>query len=221
VNGAAFTDERLRAALDRVAEVAGEGADCPPAEQLVSSGRGELARARDREVVLHIARCTACATGWKIAREVAAGEGTLAVQAPGRPIVSRGWFRMAAAAAVLLVAVGLGVVFLGPERGHEPVYRTQEGQWLESTVDGERPIARGEFVLRWTAGPEGTFYDIRVMGEALEPIARKDGLDRPEYRVPEEALAGLPSGSRVLWQVTARQPDGQRVESETFFTVVD
>jgi hypothetical protein len=39
--------------------------------------------------------------------------------------------------------------------------------------------------------------------------------------VRAEALEQLPAGTRVLWQVTARLPDGQRVESETFFAVVE
>ncbi len=136
-------------------------------------------------------------------------------------MVSGRWFQMAAAAAVVVVAVGLGVVFLSPEEERAPVYRAQEGQWLLSTVDLEKPLARDRFVLRWTAGPEGTFYDVRVMSAKLEPVARAIGLDRPEYEVPGEALAEVESGSRILWQVTALLPDGQRVESETFFAVVE
>jgi hypothetical protein len=46
-------------------------------------------------------------------------------------------------------------------------------------------------------------------------------LELPEYQVPEEALAELASGERVLWQVTAILPDAQRVESDTFFAVVE
>jgi hypothetical protein len=59
------------------------------------------------------------------------------------------------------------------------------------------------------------------MSDQLAPVARGKGLSRPEYQVPEEALAELASGSRLLWQVTAILPDAQRVESETFFAVVD
>jgi hypothetical protein len=221
VNGVSYKDERLRQALDRVAEVAGNGEACPPSERLVLSGRGELETKEEVQVILHLARCTACATGWKIAREVAAGGAPLSFPARDRPIVTRGWFRVAAAAAVAVVAVGLGVVFLTPERELAPVYRTQEGRWLSSDVDEEKPLPRGAFVLRWTAGPEGTLYDVRVLSEELEPIASAKGLDRTEYQVPEEALAELASGSRVLWQVTAILPDAQRVESETFFAVVE
>jgi len=199
VNALTHADERLRQALERAAEVAGSGEECPPAEQIVLSGRGELGTEEDVRVILHLARCTACGTGWKIAREVAAGGAPLSFPAGrDRPIVTRGWFRLAAAAAVVVVAVGLGVVFLTPEHELAPVYRTQEGRWLSSGVDESKPLARGAFVLRWTAGPEGTLYDVRVLSEKLEPVASSTGLERPEFQVPEEALAELESGSRVL-----------------------
>lgn len=221
MNSTTFTDEQLREARARVAEVRRGGKECPTPELLVSSGRGELGAREDRQVILHIGVCTACATAWKIAREVASERVPLRESAVGRSFVAQGWFRWAAAAAVLVVAVGLGVVILTPEREGVPVYRAPEGQWLRSAVRADEPLPRDEFTLRWTAGPEGTFYDVRVLGARLEPLARAEGLERPEYTVREKALAQLPPGTRILWQVTAHPPDGQPVESETFFTLVD
>ena len=64
-------DERLRKELAGVAEVAGDGKDCPSPDTLWLSGRDELDAADNEEVVLHIAECTACASAWKLARELA------------------------------------------------------------------------------------------------------------------------------------------------------
>jgi hypothetical protein len=55
----------------------------------------------------------------------------------------------------------------------------------------------------------------------MEPLSRGFGLDRPEFQVPDEALGSIESGSRVFWQVTARLPDGRRIESKTFFVRIE
>ena len=221
MSDASFTDEQLRDELTRVARLDEGGSHCPPADRLVSSARGELDPRSDRPVVVHIARCTACAAAWRVAREVAStGSGSETLSA-GRTSVRYVWLRWAAAAALIVVAVGLGIVFVGPERETAPVYREQEGPLLRSLLDERQPLPRDLFVLRWTPGPEGTFYDLRVMTSKLETLARVERLDRAEFQVPEESLATLAPGSRVLWQVTALLPTGQRVESETFFVEVE
>lgn len=218
---ARFTDERLRDVLREHAELADRGRVCPDADRLVASGRGELARRDDRDVLLHIACCTACAAAWRVTRDVAAPAEPLQFSVRRRTPMSTHWYRLAAAAVLCLAAVGLGVIFWPSGEQPSPIYRAPEGQWLRSTIDADDPLPRDRFVLRWTSGPEGTFYDVRVLGARLEPLARVRGLDRPEYTVRAEALEQLPSGTRVLWQVTAHLPDGQPVESETFFAVVE
>jgi hypothetical protein len=218
---ASFTDEQLREGLTTVARLDERGTDCPPADRLVSSARGELDPPADRPVVLHIARCTACAAAWRIAREVAStADGALTESTVGTPIRSV-WVRWAAAAVLMLAVVALGVLFVGPERETAPVLRAPEGPALRSLLDERQPLPRDRFVLRWRPGPEGTFYDLRVMSSDLETLARIEGLDRSEFHVPEETLATLASGSRVLWQVSALLPTGQRVESETFFAEIE
>jgi hypothetical protein len=215
-----FTDERLRAEFMRMDGAADRGAGCPPPERLVMASRGELARAEREEVFLHLTRCPACAAAWRAARELASGDETAGVQPAPRRILRPGWTRLAAAA-VLVALVGAGVYFLYPDQESEPLYRTQEHRWLQSVTGEEQVLDRENFLLRWTAGPDGTFYDIQVLSARLDLLKGKNGLDRPEYLVPAEALEGVPSGSRILWQVTARLPDGRRLESETFITGVD
>jgi hypothetical protein len=210
----------LREAFAALAAVAGDGSRCPQPERLWASAREELAGSENDEVVLHLGECTACATAWRLARELSLPEAaqpresTSADPGPARSLWN--WVPMAAAAALV---VGVGVLLVArwsPWNTQPPVYRSQEGRWLETLVPAGSSLPRGAFVLRWTAGPEGTIYDLRVTSEKLEPLARASGLERAQHQVPEGALTPLGAGQRIFWQVTAYLPDGRRVVSRTF-----
>jgi hypothetical protein len=216
-----FTDERLREALAEEAEATGGGSDCPDAERIWLSAQSELEPAENKQILLHVASCAACSLAWRVAQDL--GPGTAGAQpASGmRRGGPRLWIGLAAAA-VLVAAIGLGVVFRpGPTETPGTVYRTQEDTWLRSALEEGAALPREDFVLVWEEGPEGTLYDVLVTTASLDPLAQGAGLKVAEYRVPPEALAALPSGSTVLWQVTARLRDGRRVESESFFARVE
>ena len=83
-----------------------------------------------------------------------------------------------------------------------------------------RPVLSRRDLLRWTAGPEGTTYDLHVTDEDLEVLATARRIGEAEYLVDPEALAGLPPGEKVLWRVVAYLPDGGQVASRTFVTPV-
>ncbi len=203
--------------------VAEQGAGCPPAERLVETSRGGLGRAEREEVFLHTTRCPGCAAAWRAAREMAGSHDTAALPIAKRGNLLPAWGRLAAAAAtvVLLVLIGASLRYLYPDRETGPRFRTQQDQSLRSTLDEERALPREDFVLRWTAREEGTRYDVVVLSETLEVLTKENSLSRSEYRVPAVVLEDIPSGSRTLWQVTARLPDGRTVESETFFATVE
>lgn len=217
-----FSEEKIRAALGEAAEVAGDGGACPPAERLVLSGRGELPPGDNHEVVLHIAGCTACATAWRIAREVA-GERATKV----RPLVrkkklpARPWVGLAAAAALLVVVIGSGILIFHPEQTTAPAYREQEEEILRSLVPEDRPLSRGSFVLRWAPVAEGTIYDVLVTNERMDTLARGTGLEEAEFRVPQDALESVEPGAQIFWQVSAHLPDGRRLESPTFIVSLE
>lgn len=215
-----FTDERIREAFGQMDGIAEHGVGCPPPERLVQAGQGGLGRGEREKVFLHITRCPACATAWRATRELAAGLESANEPVPRRRVLSPAWLRLAAAT-VLVALVGVGWYVLVLDRGAEPLYRTQEDRWLRSALVEGQALQRESFVLRWTAGPAGTVYDVDVLSERLEPLTDRRGLDQPEYQVPVEILDAVPSGAPVLWQVTARLPDGRRIESETFLTEVE
>jgi hypothetical protein len=215
-----FSEERLREALASVAETAGDGVDCPDPNRLWLSGRDELDPDENEHVVMHLAHCTNCGTAWRIARDLAPDAAAVHTKTPSW-FLRGGWTRLAAAA-VLVIAVGGAYYILSPRVGEqESAYRTQDSESLQSTVDETVPLPRNDFFLRWTAGPEGTIYDVIVSSETVEILARGLELDEPEYRVPAEALEAVASGSRVFWQVNARLPDGRHMESDAFIVLVE
>jgi len=216
-----FSEERLRDLLASVAETAGDGADCPDPNRLWLSGRDELDPAENERVVAHLADCTNCGMAWRVARDLAPRTAVIELEGKRSWIPLTNWMRLAAAA-VLIIAVGGAYYLLSPRVvDRESAYRTQDNGSLHSLVDETVPLPRNDFVLRWTAGPEGTLYDVIVTSETMEILARGLELDEPEYQVSATALDAVEPGSRVFWQVSARLPDGRHMESDAFIVLVE
>jgi hypothetical protein len=161
-----------------------------------------------------------CADGWRELVEEKIPMGT-PHRTRGPTILSFG--RWVAAAAILIVAVGLGVQYMGPdvEIEAEPAYRAQENAWLLLEGEDGEVLTRENFVLRWSDGPAGSTYDIRVMTEDLDMVAEARMLEFSEFQVPLEALQALPDDARIFWQVTAHSPDGRRIDSDSFLALID
>ena len=212
------SEQRLQAALGSLDEIKGTGADCPAAERIWESASARLSPADDKAVVSHLGECGTCSKAWRIARELIRDEGPAVAVAPSTGRAWRTWVPAVAAASLVIAVVSVGVLWLH-EPGESPaVYRTQQGEWLESEMPADDALSRDSCVLRWSAGPEGTAYDLLVVDESLQPLARATRLERPEYEVPPADLASLPAGGSILWRVTAHLPDGRRVVSRTFTT---
>lgn len=202
--------ESLRKAFASLSEDVQPGPGCPLAERLWQAARSELPPEDARPLVQHTVECPACAEAWRLAQ----GLSPLAPPMPEAPPARRwsgGWLSLAAAAAVVITAIL--AVPLGPRRS--PEYRAGEGEGIRSLVPETRPLPRDQIVLRWSALADAR-YDVRVTTEDLAAVAEALGLAAPEYLVPPAALAGLPSGTRLLWQVEAVSPGGARRRSPTF-----
>jgi hypothetical protein len=118
----------------------------------------------------------------------------------------------AAVAAAVLIPVGVKEWREGPA----PVYREHAKSTIAPLVAEGAALPRDGFVLRWSAGPPGTRYSVRLVRGDLEVVREENALDVPEHRVPEEALRGLPPGTVLYWRVEAHLPDGRQVVSDTF-----
>jgi hypothetical protein len=215
-------DQRLRDAFAAAAEIAGDGSRCPTPERLWASAREELSGRENEAIVLHLGECAACATAWRLGRELASEDAQApAVLRGGRWSLSVRWAPLLAAA-VLVVAAGAALIRWLPLRGVEaPDYRGRQASWLQSQVPSGASLSRASFVLRWSEGPKGSTYEVHVTTELLDPLIHASGLRVAEYQVDASKLARVAAGERVLWRVIAHLPDGRSVASRTFVTTVE
>jgi hypothetical protein len=213
--------ESLREAFQSDAEILNDGERCPPTERIWRSAEGELDRPQNESLLRHLGECGACAASWRLARDLSESSGKKrAPVAAGRG--SRfGDLPMLAMAAALVLAVALGSQLFGPRRTEAPAFRNQQAEWLTPVGEDGGSLPRGQFLLRWAEGPEGSTYDIRVTTEDLDLLATGRRLEQAEYQVPADALEDLPGGAAVYWQVTAHLPGGRSIDSDSFLTRIE
>ncbi len=211
----------LRAVFTAPAAAAPDPESCPAPEKIWEAVRGELPPAELRQVVEHTASCAACAEDWRLAAELGRQSAAAAETetAPGKVLQGRfgRWRPLTAAAALaagLLLVVGVyRTGILGPG---QPTYREAGSEAIRSLISENQALPRQGAVLRWSPVPGAESYDVRLSTEDLRLVLTVQGLQAASYSVPESALAGLPPGSKLLWQVDAVFPDGSRRSSETF-----
>ncbi|MCP3064229.1 hypothetical protein LXT21_36195 [Myxococcus sp. K38C18041901] len=230
------TVERLRAVVrgEDAAEEAGSPVDPDLIWRAVS---GELPAEERRAVVERVAADPAWAAAWRLAHELNRAsrqsssderEDLRGSRARGSGGASRderrfrfAWSRplwgAVATAALVLVVVAVKL----PEDSDAPNLRGQDTAGLVSRVPEDAALRRNDCVLRWSGGAEGTRWSVRLSTEDLRWVHRADSLEKSEYRVPEAVLAPLEAGTKLLWQVEARLPDGQVLRSATFVNRVD
>jgi hypothetical protein len=190
-----------------------------PAEEVWAAVRGELTPERRRAIVGHTAVCASCAEAWRLAMEVTPD--AIAAAAPRPPAAGAPrWpatFVPLAAAAALVLAVGAGVWLSRPPRSTTaPGFRGGEAGGIRSLIADGEALPRDRFRLRWSAGPAGSRYAVRVTTESLDVVAEAEGLEEPAFLVPPPALSSLPAGAALLWRVEAVRPEGERTASPTF-----
>lgn len=206
----ADVDRLRRAFADLVEHAAPPAGGCPSPDRLWWAARGELPAAESRALVLHTAECPWCAEAWRLALEL---RSEAHAEKPAR-LGTRWWGgALPMAAAVTAVALAAGVLLQqdGPAR-----YRAQERGAVRALVAEDRPLPRAACVLRWSSAGEGARYDLRVATTALAVVYSTRNLSATEEQVPASALAALPAGTRLLWQVEAVAADGTRTASATF-----
>jgi hypothetical protein len=197
---------------------------CPGAETFWKGARRELSREKLGSVLDHVASCPACTVAWRLTREqLAAADGMIVPLTGDSSRASpAGWRRRAwsiwapVAAAAVLAGIALLVPWRQPEPPAGPVLRTPAEESIRSLVPESDLLPAEQFTLRWSAGPPGSRYAIRVTDQRLNLIAGARALEGAEYTVPAGDLSGLEAGTVILWQVEAVLPDGRRLVSETF-----
>ena len=97
-----------------------------------------------------------------------------------------------------------------------PTFRDDGKLSIATLVPEDVPLSRDAATLRWSAGPEGSLYDVEVADENLDVLHVRRDLTVNELTLPAASLDGLLTGAQVLWRVEIVLPDGRRVTSPTF-----
>ena len=234
--GGPDADEQLRAAFRSQPDADAAPLPDDVQEQIWLAVSGDLDPDQRRALVDRTASDPAAAEVWRVASalwqarqeegEDVRQEGELdaaprAGQTRAVPVVPRptrpwasSWTSPWLAAAAALVLVSAVVTLQYRRAGDE--FRLAPDAAIESLVADDASLPRDDFRLRWTAGPEGARYRLRVTTEDLGVLATAAELTTPEFRVDPAALADLPPGTTVLWQVEMSLPTGQAISSRTF-----
>jgi hypothetical protein len=230
VSGPSPEDPRLRGLFQALPRRRAPGEECPEPAELWASARGEVDGERTRWLIGHTGRCMSCAEDWRLARHLGRDRAESAEHAFDQP-----WDRSAARAraggsapglqrlalaATVILAVAIAALWAAQAglKRQQTVDRSDDRTTIESLTPEDRPLSRDLPVLQWAAPErvEGVRYDVTVTDERLSVVAQADRLTDPEYRLPDEVVAGLRPGTTLLWKVEARWPDGASARSPTY-----
>ncbi|HET9158958.1 MAG TPA: hypothetical protein VFN91_19950, partial [Myxococcaceae bacterium] len=68
----------------------------------------------------------------------------------------------------------------------------------------------------WSAYPGALRYRVTLASSDLRVLFQKEGVTGTRAEVPESALASVPSGGRLVWEVEAILADGRAIRSAAF-----
>jgi hypothetical protein len=200
-------NDELRDAFAGLGETAVPGPDCPAPDRLWAAATAEAPVEERHEIIAHTATCASCASAFRLARG-------LSEEKKEASLVRGPWARWTPVLGALAAVLLLAIVVPGLWRSKPGPYRGGQAQEIRSLADEALPRDRAE--LRWTPGPVGTRYEVRVLTRGGEEIAVESELEAPRYAIPASALAGVPAGTVLYWQVKALHPDGKSSVSKTF-----
>ncbi len=191
------------------------GRAVPDSRGALGADAGELARASARPIILHSSRCDRCGAALRIGLEMAEqlGEPVAAPKVFPLRRFSLGLGLAAAIAATVLIVPYLRAPDSGiHERGGVP-------DGVRSLVPST-PRSRAGLVLEWSPYPDAVRYQVTLASLDLHVLFQKVGVTGTRVEVPETALATVPSGARLVWNVEATLADGRAIKSPAFDLVV-
>jgi hypothetical protein len=209
------SDERLRAAFQAFDRTAAGKCSDEELERIWRAVSGTLPAAERREVVDRIAENPASAEAWQIAQQfwhTSGGEAAIEIEDRRRSRLLLKQPAWLAAAAALFVVIGVGL----SRWSTEDTFRDPDQQIVESLVPSDATLPRDAFRLSWTPATQGSRYEVRMTTEDLRVLSIVADLTESELLVEPSALSSVAAGGRVLWQVVATLPGGERTTSQTF-----
>ena len=209
-------DEPLKNAFRALADTSADECSGEEIDLIWRAASGELDADARRDLVDRMAASPAAAEAWRVAQAMREAQGYPALPAvETRHSWSPTWIGLAAA---LTLTVGLGLLQLNRSTSQPAdIYRDQASQAaVESLVPPDSTLPREAFLLKWSPGPAGSRYQLRVTTDDLRVLTTVADVNKPELTIPAAALESVAPGARVLWQVVTTLPSGQTVSSPTF-----
>jgi len=205
VNTTPDPDSRLKEAFHTLADSAPDDPSADDVARVWSAVAGELPAEERRQLVERTATDAPLAQAWRVAHELHQAQLGGAVDVRR----SSSWWPAAlmGIAATLIVAAGVRVLYF--DRTPADVFRDSGSYVITSPLAADAALPRDAFVLKWQAGPQGSRYLVRVTTEDLQVLMTAPELTAAEVTVPSAALAPVPAGGRVLWQVVMSSPAGE------------
>lgn len=194
--------------------------ECPSDAEIFDAVMLKIPLERRREIVLHTARCSACAESWRLAIELKPPADVVGLASRRSKLPSRGLpaWGLAAAAGLALV---IGVFWIAPtqdpgfpEINDSTTLRGDVEYAIElETPEGTRLLA-DDFELRWRPNEAIEEYRILITTADLENVF--SGSTRTtSLRVPSSVLSSIEAGEPLYWYVSAIREDGSIVRSST------
>ena len=213
--------ERLRQAFTALAEAPGSDDRSHDPGRIWQAVRGDLQTSEIEELADQAGRSADTASAWRLAAELSRefdSQGDQSVVPINRRRPVR-WALGLAAAAVVLIGLAFPLYHsFSPDR--TPTFRAIDDFEIASELATGTALDRNAFELRWTPTGEDSLYEIVITDSGLAVLDRASFLEEPRYLVSSAVLAGLKNGEEVWWKIDATRPDGTRVSSPTFVTMV-
>jgi len=213
--------ERLRRVFTTIAETPGPGDHAPDSDRIWQAVRGELTATDIEGMADQASRSAETAAAWRLAAELSrdldsqADDSVVSINRR-RPVR---WALGLAAAAVVLIGLALPL-YHSFSPNPTPTFRAIDEFEIATELKTGTALNRDSFELRWTPTGEQSLYEIVITDSRLAVLDRASFLEEPSYLVPSAALADLEDGEEVWWKIDATRPDGTRVSSPTFVTIV-
>jgi hypothetical protein len=202
-------DEGLRRAFQEGTRRRDTG-DCPATDALRRLAGGDVEAGERTRLADHLASCSSCSSEYALARELVPGGGPVAGDRLP-PLARYAW--AIPAAAVLMVSVGLGLVYLSssaPRQGPgEPIWRGGEAPAVDTVMpaDGAR-LAEPPRGLTWPSAPGTVHRVVLYDGESME-LWRGGPTELDSVELPEEIRRRLATPGLYYWRVYRERDRGQ------------
>lgn len=194
--------------------------ECPSDAEIFDAVMLKLPVRRRREIVMHTARCAACAESWRLAIELQppAEVSDIAQRTSRLPWRNPQVWGLAAAASLAFM---IGVIWLMPAQDpgfpeiiDSTTLRGDNEPAIQLEIPDAARLMANEFEVRWGAVQEIEEYRVQITNSRLETVF-VGSTQMTSLKVPLSALSMIQADEPLYWHVSAIRKDGSTIRSST------